>query len=141
MLSSPFDISGLLDRLKETAGPYLPGYGGILGAAAVLAVVVGTGLKLFAGKPASSGANVNAPDPGVNADSAYAGAGRTDEGEKSAEKQQERQKEEELRKTQEQLKELFELFDEGKEKPAELEKTQEEKELEEQQPESSELEE
>lgn len=132
MLSSPFDIFGLLDRLKETAGPYLSEYGGILGAAAVLAVVVGTGLKLFAGKPASSGTNVNAaPDPGVNADSADAGVGRTDEGEKSAEKQQERQKEEELRKTQEQLKELFELFDEGKEKPAELQKTQEEKELEE----------
>lgn len=47
MLSSPFDIFGLLDRLKETAGPYLPEYGGILGAAAVLAVVVRTGLKLL----------------------------------------------------------------------------------------------
>ena len=128
MLSSPFDIFGLLDRLKETAGPYLSEYGGILSTAAVLSVVVGTGLKLFAGKSASSGTNVDAaPDPGVDADSADVGAGRADEEEKSAEKQQERQKEEELRKTQEQLKELFELFDEGKEKPAELQKTQEEK--------------
>lgn len=132
MLSSPFDIFGLLDRLKETAGPYLPEYGGILGAAAVLAVVVRTGLKLFAGKPASSGTKVNAaPDSGVNADSAGSGGEKVSEEERSPEKQQERQKEEELRKTQEQLKELFELFDEGKEKPAELQKTQEDKELEE----------
>lgn len=132
MLSSPFDIFGLLDRLKETAGPYLPEYGGILGAAAVFAVAAGTGLKLFAGKPASSGTKVNAaPDADINADSAGSGGEKVSEEERSPEKQQERQKEEELRKTQEQLKELFELFDEGKEKPAELQKTQEDKELEE----------
>lgn len=132
MLSSPFDIFGLLDRLKETAGPYLPEYGGILGAAVVLAVVVRTGLKLFAGKPAASGVNVNAaPDCGANADSAGAGGAGASEEEKSPAERQEQQKEDELRKAQEQLKELFELFDEGKEKPPELQKTQEEKELEE----------
>lgn len=132
MLSSPFDIFGLLDQLKETAGAYLPEYGGALGAVAVTAVVVRTGAKLFAGTPASSGVNVNAaPDGGANADSAGAGGAGASEEEKSPEKRQEQQKEDELRKTQEQLKELFELFDDGKEKPPELQKTQEEKELEE----------
>ena len=130
MLSSPFDILGLANRLKETAGAYLPEYGGILGAVVLSIVVVRTGVKLFAGKPAALGINVNAvSESGNNTDSAGGTGG--DEKEKSAEKQQEQQKEEEMRRTQEQLKELFELFDEGKEKPQELQKTQEEKELEE----------
>ena len=131
MISSPFDLSGLFNQLKETVLPYLPEYGGIFGGIFLLAVVVRTGLKIFAGASVvSSNANVSV-NVAASTDSSDAGGYKKDDSEYSPEKQQEQQKEEELRRAQEQLNDLFELFDEGKEKPAELQKTQEEKELEE----------
>ncbi len=134
MLSSQFDFFSMFDRLKENFGSYLPESGGILGSVIILAVVVGTGLKFFAGRSVSSGVNIDAApdaDAGNNADSSDGIGNGGGEEERVAEQCKEQQKEEELRKTQEQLKELFELSDNGKEKTAEQQKTQEEKELEE----------
>ena len=98
MLSSQFDFFSMFDRLKENFGSYLPESGGILGSVIILAVVVGTGLKFFAGRSVSSGVTIDAApdaDAGNNADS-FDGIGNGGgEEERVAEQCKEQQKEEE----------------------------------------------
>lgn len=135
MLSSPFDISGLWDGLSQTVAPYLSEYGGMAGVAVFLAVTVRAGLKILGGKPASV-KQPSAPSVPDVSDSRSDGdgAGGSDGGEqRAAGKENDRQaeKDAEQKRAQEQLKELFALFDEGKDRPQENQKTAEDKELEE----------
>lgn len=134
MLSGPFDILGLFDQAKEAVFSNLPEYGGGIAFFAAAAVIVRLGIKALAGR--SSGTkNARAPDapePPADApasDSDSSARESADSAEK--EKEEEKQKEIERDIEREKLKELFELFDEGKDKPEELEKTGEDKELEE----------
>ncbi len=134
MLSSPFDISGLWDGWLQTAAPYLSEYGGIAGITVFLAVTVRAGLKILGGKP-SAAKQPSAPSVPDVSDSRSdgEGAGNSGGGDRTAEKTNDRQteKDAEQKRAQEQLKELFALFDEGKDRPQENQKTAEDKELEE----------
>lgn len=133
MLSGPFDILGLLEQAKQAVFSNLPEYGGGLAVFAAAVVIVRLGIKALAGRSSSGVKNVRAPDvseppadaPVPDSDS----SGR--DGADSAQKEEEKQKEIEQDIEREKLKELFELFDEGKDRPEELEKTAEDKELEE----------
>lgn len=126
MFSSPFDIFGLIDRLKETVNPYLPEYAPVLGGLAFLAVALKMTIRLLTGKKTSGGGvNLQVSANANGSESSQSGGGSVSG---DAEKQKEQQNEQE--RAQDQLKELFELFDSGKEKPQELQKNQEDKELE-----------
>ncbi len=126
MFSSPFDVFGLFDRVKETVNPYLLEYAPVLGGLAVLAVALKVTISLLTGKK-TSGGGINL-QVSANTNVSENSQGATGSKSADAEKQKEQQNEQE--RAQDQLKELFELFDEGKEKPQELQKTQEDKELE-----------
>lgn len=134
MLSGPFDILGLFEQAKEAVFSNLPEYGGGLAVFAVAAVVVRLGVKALIGSSSSGTKNSRAPDtpePPSDApvsDSDSSGRESADSAEK--EKEEEKQKQTERDIEREKLKELFELFDEGKDMPEELEKTGEDKELE-----------
>ena len=139
MLSSPFDIFGALDRVLESVDPLLSEYGGLAGGIAV-AAAAGIGMKVL--KSASSGSGSapkeSTPPADKTADSQNADAKSDGRGEeKNPEKQQEAQqqkeeekrKEDELRRSQEKLNELFELFENDKdedEKKKEQEKERDE---------------
>ena len=133
MLSSPFDVFGMLKQFAGSVGAFLPEHTGTVGGVVVFALLVKTGVKLFAGSSAKGGSvrQTAAPDSDKSTDAQKSGASNGGE-EKKAENKQleaEKQKEEERRHAQEQLKELFEMThnEDGKAK----QKTQEEKELEE----------
>ncbi|MBO4519576.1 MAG: hypothetical protein J5787_00035 [Alphaproteobacteria bacterium] len=137
MMSSPFDIFGVFDRIREIVAPFASGYIGPLSGIIVLALLVRMGAKLFGGGLFQGASSVvaSAPAPASSENTADAqgnaggGAGNAEQEKQNDEKQNaEKLKEEELRRAQEQLHELFEMFDE-KEYP--VPKTHEEKELEE----------
>jgi len=133
MLSSPFDVFGVLKQFTQSVGAFLPEHAGSVGGIVVFAVLVRTGIKILSRSPAK-GASMRqtaAPDSDKSVDAQEAGASNGGEEEQSENKQieAEKQKEEERRRAQEQLKELFEMFQDGNEKPKQ--RTQEEKELEE----------
>ena len=134
MLSSPFDFSGMFDQLAEAVGPFLSEYGTSVGGIAIFVVLVRMGARILAGGSAHGSVSQGMQAPALS-DSVESSDGNGESAASVQEKQDantrpnsEKQKEEELRRAQEQLRELFEMFNE-QEFPRP--KTHEEKELEE----------
>lgn len=137
MLSSPFDVFGMLAQNMSPVTTFMSEYGGSLGTFVVFALLVRVGVKVVVGGSKSGGGKQeNVSDKkGDSSDASDASdAGNGSGGEERDEEKRieaEKQKEEEKRREQEQLKELFEMVFEKDDEKENNQKTQEEKEIEE----------
>ena len=127
MLSSPSDIIGAFDQLKGFVGSLLPEYGVAVGGIAVFVVLVRMGVKILTGASAGGGSQGVSAPASESPETSDETSG-TDQEKQNDSQNAEALKEEELRREQEQLRELFEIFED---KEVSRPKTHEEKELEE----------
>lgn len=125
MLSSPFDVFGILaERLQQADASVLTGYGLALGGVPLLVVFVRAAAKAMSRNLSGGGADAPSGGNGESGDESGGGAG----GDGDSKRQSEKNKEEERQKTQDQLKELFDLFNDSKREKNDRSKNEKEEE-------------